>query len=36
MQGMMAPLVPFKVILSCRPAGCVCVCVDAMCVRVVF
>lgn len=34
MQGMMAPLVPFKVILSCRPAGCVCV--YAMCVRVVF
>lgn len=29
---MMARLVPFKVILSCRPAGRVCV----MCVGVVF
>lgn len=28
MQGMM---VPFKVILSCRPAGCVCVCVCNVC-----
>ena len=40
-QGMMALLVPFKVILSCRPAGCVCVCVlrkcaVCVCVRVVF
>ena len=42
-QGMMALLVPFKVILSCRPAGCVCACVVhecavcvCVCVRVVF
>lgn len=30
MQGMMALLVPFKVILSCRPAGCVW-CVSVWC-----
>lgn len=32
MQGMMALLVPFKVILSRRPAGCVVVCECVVCV----
>lgn len=48
MQGMMALLVPFKVILSFRPPGCVsvcvcvhlcvcaCVCLSRVCVIVAF